>query len=212
MNCKIIQDLIPLYIDNCCSDESKNEIEKHLENCTECYSVYKAMTASMSTEETENTVRKASKINDFKASILQSALLFASFLIVTIGVAVEAAIPRGFTNGFAAFNVVIPATGFMLSLANWYFIKFYKSKKVFSGFSCLITFVLIACAGLWGGFHYEFSLFDFVKMFSGTDIVDFFKGTVMLTSYYSIGIIFTAALCLLSKLLSNTYAKMLGKE
>lgn len=212
MNCKIIQDLIPLYIDNCCSDESKNEIEKHLENCAECYSVYKAMTASMSTEETENTVRKASKINDWKASILQSALLFASFLIITIGVAIEAATPHGFTNGFAAFNIVIPATGFMLSLANWYFIKFYKSKKAFSDFSCLITFVLIACAGLWGGFHYEFSLFDFIKIFSGTDIVDFFEGTVMLTSYYSIGIIFTATLCLLSKLLSNTYAKMLGKE
>lgn len=213
MNCKIIQDLIPLYIDKCCSDESKKEIEEHICKCDKCYSVYENMSSSISTEENvEVSVPKANKINDWKASLLQSALLFASFLIITIGVAIEASTSSGLTNGFAAFNVVTPATGFMLSLANWYFIKLYKNKKAFTNFSCLITFLFIVCAGLWCGFHYEFSIFDFIKAFSGTNIVDFLEGTLMLTIHHAIGILFTIILCLVSKLLSNTYAIMLGKE
>lgn len=212
MNCNIIQDLIPLYIDNCCCDESKKEVEEHLTKCAECFSVYENMSASMSTESAEVAVSKASKINDWKASILQSALLFASFLIITIGVAIEASIPHGFDNGFAAFNIVIPATGFMLSLANWYFIKFYKSKKAFTNFSCLITFLFIVCAGLWCGFHYEFSIFDFIKAFWGHDIVDTLEGISMLATVHGLGILFTTILCLVSKLFSNTYATMLGKE
>lgn len=215
MNCNIIQDLIPLYIDNCCCDESKKEIEKHLYECEECKAVFEGMTAAVDSEVSDCAPPKVSKINDWKASILQSALLFASFLIITIGVAIEASIPSygsfGF-NGFAAFNVVIPATGFMLSLANWYFIKLYKSRKAFTNFSCLITFLFIVCAGLWCGFHYEFSIFDFIKGFSETDIVDFLDGTVTLAIHHAIGILFTTVLCLVSKLLSNTYATMLGKE
>ncbi len=212
MNCKIIQDLIPLYIDKCCSEETEKTVEEHLNSCAECYSVYKCMSASMNTEKAEVKAVKITKINDWKASILQSVLLFASFLIITAGVAIEAATPHGFDNGFAAFNIVIPATGFMLSLANWYFIKLYKSKKAFSNFSVLITFMLTVGAGLWCGFHYEFSIFDFIKAFSGTDIVDFLEGTFMLTLYHSIGILFTIILCLVSKLSSSTYAAMLGKE
>lgn len=212
MNCNIIQDLIPLYIDKCCCDESAKEVENHLNECKECKAVFDSMTADVDSGVSDCTAPKASKINDWKASLLQSILLFASFLIITIGVAIEASIPSGFTNGFAAFNVVIPATGFMLSLANWYFIKFYKSKKAFSNFSCLITFLLIVCAGLWGGFHYEFSIFDFIKGFSETDIIDFLEGTAMLATHHAVGILFTAILCLVSKISSNTYAEKLGKE
>ncbi len=212
MKCNIIQDLIPLYIDNCCCEDSKKEVEAHLNECSECKAVFDGMTADIDSKDTSCTTPKTSKINDWKASILQSALLFASFLIITIGVAIESSIPHGFDNGFAAFNIVIPATGFMLSLANWYFIKFYKSKKAFSNFSCLITFLLIVCAGLWCGFHYEFSIFDFINAYWGSSFVDFFEGVPLHLMLYGSGILFTAALCLISKFSSNAYAKMLGKE
>ena len=36
MNCDIIQDLIPSYIDGICSEASKNCVEEHIENCAEC--------------------------------------------------------------------------------------------------------------------------------------------------------------------------------
>ena len=36
MNCDIIKDLIPLYIDECCSDESSKIVDEHIENCASC--------------------------------------------------------------------------------------------------------------------------------------------------------------------------------
>lgn len=35
-NCKVIADLLPLYLDKACSDESKMIVEEHLKECEEC--------------------------------------------------------------------------------------------------------------------------------------------------------------------------------
>ena len=35
-NCDIIQDLLPLYCDNVCSEESKQTIEEHIQECEQC--------------------------------------------------------------------------------------------------------------------------------------------------------------------------------
>ena len=36
MNCNIIKDLLPLYVDSCCCEESAKAIEEHIKNCEEC--------------------------------------------------------------------------------------------------------------------------------------------------------------------------------
>lgn len=41
--CKIIEDLLPLYMDNACSCESAEMIREHLEGCTECRALYERM-------------------------------------------------------------------------------------------------------------------------------------------------------------------------
>lgn len=213
MNCNIISDLIPLYIDKCCSEESKKEIEKHLCECDECKAVFESMNQPIKEETICSVPLKSSRINDWKASVLQSFLLFASFLVITAGVAIEASTSGLFSNGFAAYNCVVPTTGFMLSLANWYFIKIYKSRKSFSNFSCLITFLLILCADIWCGFHYEFTVFDFFTVATSGTVTDFFEAVLFQVTFLKgIGIGLTAALCAASKILSNTYAKMLGKD
>ena len=43
MNCNIIQDLLPLYRDGICSDESIQAVEEHLETCTDCRIAYEEM-------------------------------------------------------------------------------------------------------------------------------------------------------------------------
>ncbi|MGN0677364.1 MAG: zf-HC2 domain-containing protein, partial [Ruminococcus sp.] len=43
MKCKIIQDLLPLYCDKLTSQESNEEIEKHLRDCEECTHIYENM-------------------------------------------------------------------------------------------------------------------------------------------------------------------------
>lgn len=39
-NCKVVEDLMPLYIDHVCSDESKQIVEEHLKECHNCRAKY----------------------------------------------------------------------------------------------------------------------------------------------------------------------------
>ncbi len=201
MNCNIIKDLIPLYIDNCCSKESGEIIEEHLEVCTKCKSVYEDMKNTTEISTSTSIPTKIQPISNWKASVLQSILLFVSFAIITIGVAFEAFTPSGFMNGFWAFTLVIPSTAFMLSLANWNFIRLYKSRKRFSDISCLATFVTSLVAYIGVGFYYELNILETFQYL----IID-------LRLFYGSNLLVLIAFCVLSKTMSNKYAKMLGKE
>ena len=209
MNCNIINDLIPLYIDGCCSEESKKLVEEHIAECDTCKELLNAMKVPTETITVTDVPKKFSKLNDWKASVLQSVLLFFSFGLITVGVWLEANTPSGFGNAFWAANLVIPATGFMLSLANWYFVRVYNSRKAFS-LSCWVANLGITlCGYIWAGFHYEF---DLIELFFGKSlgVVTEILQTVFLLN--GIGIILTFVFCILSKVLSDRYARMLGKE
>ena len=209
MNCNIIRDLIPLYIDGCCSVESANLVKEHIRDCDDCKKLLEEMKASSDIITVSESPKTFSKLNDWKASVLQSILLFLSFGLITIGVALEARTGSGFTNGFWAFNIVIPATGFMLSLANWYFVRVYKNRKRFSNYSLIATLGITLSAYIWSGFHYEINLFD---LFAGNDFANVLEFLHALLLLNGIGILLTVVFCTLSKTLSNQYAKMLGKE
>lgn len=47
MKCEMIRDLLPLYIDGLTSEESNQQIEKHLKSCEECQLCYKEMTGDI---------------------------------------------------------------------------------------------------------------------------------------------------------------------
>lgn len=209
MNCNVVEDLIPLYIDGCCSEESKKLVEEHIEDCDGCRKLLEDMKTPCDMAASSNAPKAFSKLNDWKASVLQSVLLFISFALITIGVALEAGIPSGFGNGLWAYNLVVPATGFMLSLANWYFVRVYKSRKCFSNYSLIATLGVTLCAYIWSGFHYEMNLID---LFAGNDFANVLEILHALLLLNGIGILLTVVFCILSKTLSNQYAKMLGKE
>lgn len=209
MNCNIIKDLIPLYIDSCCSEESKTIVEEHIKNCDDCKKLFANMKSPSDITTVSEPPKKFTKINDWKASVLQSVALFLSFLLITVGVALEAKTPSGIMNGFWASNLVIPSTGFMLSLANWYFIRVYKNKKTFSNCSFIVTLVITLCAYVWSGFHYEINLFE---LFHGNNVSESLEMLYALLLLNGIGILLTVVFCVLSKTLSSKYAKMLGKE
>ena len=42
-NCKIVQDLLPNYIENLTNEETKNFIEEHLKECNECKNILENM-------------------------------------------------------------------------------------------------------------------------------------------------------------------------
>ena len=209
MNCNVVKDLIPLYIDGCCSKESVKIVEEHIRDCDDCKKLVDDMKLPSDIITVTESPKTLSKLNDWKASVLQSVLLFLSFGLITIGVALEAKTPSGIGNGFWALNLVIPATGFMLSLANWYFIRVYKSRKSFSNCSFVATLFVTLCAYIWSGFHYEMNL---IHLFSGHNFAEILEVLHAALLLNGVGILLTAVFCALSKIFSNQYAKMLGKE
>lgn len=209
MDCNIVKDLIPLYIDRCCSKESEIVVEEHIKACDECKKLFDNMNAPSDMIAVSEAPKTFSKLNDWKASVLQSVLLFLSFSLITIGVALEAATPSGSMNGFWALNLIIPATGFLLSLPNWYFVKIYKSRKSFSNYSMIATLIITLCAYVWSGFHYEINLPALFTGSSSTVIPEILHALLLLNG---IGVLLTVVFCTLSKILSKLYAKMLGKE
>ncbi len=198
MKCEVIQDLMILYSDNCCCEESRNVVEEHISICDNCRKVFEEIkTDPLLVEKDELKLSiTLTPVNQWKGSILQSVLLFLSFALLTLGVALEASTPSGNTNGVWAISIIIPTTGFLISLANWYFLRQYKSRKSFSNSSLLVTFFLTICGYLWAVFNY------------GTSVLNLF----LIQPLTLLGLLLFITFCILSKTLSNMYGKISGKE
>ena len=92
-SCNIIRDLIPLYIDDVCSEESKKIIEEHLEECEEC----KAFLSSMNEENNiikhiSDNSEETQKISSFKAvkKRMQRKQIISGIVAVLIAVSIFA--------------------------------------------------------------------------------------------------------------------------
>lgn len=209
MRCDVIKDLIPLHIDGCCSEESSKIVDEHVKSCEACRALFESMKQPCDEIATHAAPIEMRKINHWKASVLQSVLLFLCFATITVGVAWEASIPSGLMNGFWARNLVIPATGFMLSLANWYFVSVYKSRKTFSNCSLFATLGITVGAYIWAAFHYEVNVFTLLVGRSLWEVLAIMLSGLLMNGR---GIVLTIVFCVLSKTLSNQFAKMMGKE
>lgn len=202
MKCEIIRDLIPLYVDQCCSDASRTEVEIHLQTCKECNSLLKHMSEECNfdcnMDASLGEIPTCSQVSIFKASVLQSVLFLFSFLLIIIGVSKEAA--TGYdasANSIWLFNLIIPVTAFMITMVNWYFVRFYRSQKIFS-VSCSIIFIVICLiANVWGLCHYEF-MNNLPLVIN--NIGSYLPGVIL-------AIVFTA----ISHRTATIYAKFMGK-
>ena len=79
MDCDVIKDLIPLYIDGCCSEESKRLVKEHIEKCDECKRLIEDMVAPTEVASVSVAPKTFNKVNEWTASVMQSVLLFLSF-------------------------------------------------------------------------------------------------------------------------------------
>ena len=200
MNCNVIQDLMILYADNYCSEESKTFVEEHLRSCPACQKVFAEMNADLSPAPPAPTPRAFSRLDLWRASLLQSILLYASFALQIFGVYRESITPEGSANGLWAFALIVPVTGFLLSLANWYFLRLYPSRKAFVNASLLCTAVLVLLGDLWDLLHYRQAL------------VNLLNGSPLSTGLLILGCILSLALVLASRLAAGRYAVLCGKE
>ena len=193
MDCNVIKDLLPLYVDECCSEESASLVVEHLDACESCRKMYDQMRETCQPYEKKPSSMKLHRISDWKASLLQSVMLFVSFAIITLGVILEGSTPAGNTNGLWAVALIVPATGYLLSLANWFFVRVYKSRKMFSYGSCIATLTITLLGYVWATIHYA-------------------GGIAMSSPLVWCGVVLSAVFCVLSKVLSNQYALLLGRE
>ena len=193
MDCNVIKDLLPLYVDACCSEESARLVAEHLDVCESCRKIYDQMREPCRDHEEKPYSVKLRRVSNWKASLLQSVMLFVSFAIITLGVILEGSTPAGNTNGLWAVALIVPATGYLLSLGNWFFLRVYRNRKIFSGCSCLATLGITLLGYGWAAIHSV-------------------GGIVMSSPLVWVGVVLSAAFCILSKVLSAQYALLLGRE
>lgn len=84
LNCNVIRDLLPLYVDQICSDESRELVDGHLSECAECSMLLQQM---RSTEieadlksETENVILRQANFFKRKSAVV-GAVIAGIFMI-----------------------------------------------------------------------------------------------------------------------------------
>lgn len=86
-SCKIVQDLLPNYIEKLTNEESNNFIQEHLKECKECKRILEDMQKDLSVDTKENEITKVNYIKKYnrKLKSLKIILLIilAIFLIRT---------------------------------------------------------------------------------------------------------------------------------
>ena len=196
MNCNVIQDLLPLFVDRCCSEESAQLVKSHTARCVSCKKTLEAMEQSepeLFSEPSDALPRSkgVGKIHIAMASMLQAFLQFMGFAALVTAVALEAATPSGPDNGFWCIFLLAPFTAFLLSQANWYFLRLYRSRRAFAIGSGVLCLAFLIPGEI-------FALLNYSKVVFGWNL----PAAVALTLLLS-GLQIAASL---------SYAKLLGKE
>lgn len=82
-DCKIVEDLLPAYIDSLLSEESKTFVEEHLKTCETCQKSYQGMTSTIQKEEIQNT-ENIKIIKKYKRKIKILKVLVALFILAIL--------------------------------------------------------------------------------------------------------------------------------
>lgn len=84
--CKIVQDLLPSYIENLTNEETNSFIEEHLKECKECKNMYENMKRDLKVNNPKKEEREVNYIKKFnkKLKILRNILLIVLVLFIII--------------------------------------------------------------------------------------------------------------------------------
>ena len=104
-NCNVVKDLLPLYEDGVCSDESKELVETHLETCEECRNELKKMKECPEIEakdvDTGKAIKKAKKkIGKQKKKAVIRAVAISLVLCIFVGFFAAGEVARSVYRNF----------------------------------------------------------------------------------------------------------------
>ena len=158
MNCNIIQDLLPLYIDEICSPETKAAVEEHLKTCPVCKKTYEAMVRDVPEQlrpvdgVPEKTVYL--RIRRQMGTLLLCAILFIAFLSISFGVVNEIG-DHSWQPGLFAVVFVVPCTAFLLSMGSVIVMSRISYRPWFSWVSAGITLVSCIAGEIYALIYYS---------------------------------------------------------
>ncbi len=158
MNCEIIKDLLPLYIDKVCSKDTEREVESHLSSCESCRAVYKDMIRTVVHEESKPEIPEKAiylRIRQKIGNMLIFSVLFIAVMGLAFGMIGEIG-EHGWPQGMFAIAFFVPSTAFLISMMNIFFLGEYPSKPWFCWVSGILTAVLCLAGDLIALLHYQF--------------------------------------------------------
>lgn len=113
IDCEIIRDLLPLYVDDVCSEKSKDMVEEHLRECDECRNYYEELQGEhpvISKDFTSSNLLEGEFIRKIEKKIKHKITLdmviagFAAFLVCALGGILIDRYPH--EPGFALYGLI----------------------------------------------------------------------------------------------------------
>ena len=148
-SCDVIKDLLPLYYDKACSEQSKKIVEEHLEECASCRSLMKKLQDN--TYENCLHDEKEDIIKNYTRSIKKKAL-FAGFIVVAVTLLTCFIANLATGNTLDWFFIVLTS---LLVLASITAVPMMAEKKkglwTFGSFAVSLFLLLLTCCLYSGG-------------------------------------------------------------
>lgn len=145
IDCEIVKDLLPLYVDGMVSDISKKSIEKHLEHCRSCNEVYHNMAYSLEMESQPSEMQDVKRfLKKTKRMYLFYGLSILSLVSILVCIIVDLALNKGLTWSLIVGSAVIFADVFIYVLLTCKRRKTYIAMIVISiGTFCLLSVIQV---------------------------------------------------------------------
>lgn len=151
-NCGVVRDLLPLYRDNVCGEESRRIVEEHLAECPECPKLLEQLedgsVEELLTLETGSVLsvhRKKERRTAVTAGLITSGILFVPTVVCLI---CNLATGQGLSWFFIVLTSLMTAASVTAvpMLAGRY-----RFSKVFAGFLISLFLLLLSCCLYTGG-------------------------------------------------------------
>lgn len=141
MDCTVIRDLIPLYVKNNCSEESRLAVEEHAAHCPDCAALLQSAKDAAGD-------KKPSR----RLLILLGAELALCLTAMLVGVVMEGRTPQGISNGYWYLTFLAPAAALLATMPVMLLRGRFRSRRRFvlgCVLVCLAAFAVLVGMGLW---------------------------------------------------------------
>ena len=161
LTCELVQDLLPLYVENCLKDCNRRLVDEHLEHCPECTALLSEMTApEVAVHHTDTglkSFRKKMRRHTYSvAAVTAFVVIFIALLVWSLFI--DGSDAMGY--GLIALYLVLPMAALVCSLL----LGMRQGK--FKWFAPVVFALIAGLLPLFVFSYTEFGFFVFIFLFS----------------------------------------------